>query len=94
MTLNQFGQNAENYWSIDCPGLTKGQVDWLVAVINDRWSDTHAIAIDPRVFLAINIDYDTARGLKSALESAPTTAVTEGFEEILDEWLRWIERDG
>jgi hypothetical protein len=87
--------DSQQYWSLDVPGLTRGQAVEVRSFLKDSGISDFATAVDPGEFLTLHLDRDTVRSLLRAVDqqrssvagSPDEAAALDGLLEALTDWL-------
>ncbi len=82
--------DAKWYWGVDIPQLTRENSEAVLSLIQRDCQGLSGSLVDPRQFLTLHIDQESAVTIRTALASLNSSAVGEGLKEIIDEWLLWI----
>lgn len=82
------------YWSIDMPGLDERRAVELAGLVRRSVDGIVPTLVDPKLWLTLHLDRETAEVIREALASATPTAVTSSLVESFDEWLDQAAQDG
>ncbi|HEY2742886.1 MAG TPA: hypothetical protein VGI69_11985 [Gaiellaceae bacterium] len=85
-----------HYWSLDVPGLTGAEarqiVEWVEA--NSAGWFGKASPLDPREWLTLHLDRESAKTLHVALTGIDEpNGSGQGLTEAIREWLQWSAAD-
>lgn len=79
--------SEERYWAVDLPGLSQEDAAQVIRIAR-QLNITGPSALDPKTFLTLSLDRETAARLAAALRRAEQ--IEETVPAILEELEAWL----
>lgn len=81
-------QRPENFWTVGTTAMTEDEAEQAAALIEERFPEVDAFAVDPRAFLTLGLDRWTAEMLREAVgrlagSGSDVGSMLEDLDEIL-----------
>jgi hypothetical protein len=84
----------EPYWSVDIPGMTRAQLQDLLAWLAEAHPSLHGIPADPKEVMTVHLDRDSVQVIRQALAGLSVSdAIAKGLIEVIDEWIAQANDD-